>query len=80
MNIQPDELIDYEDVGLEIKSDEMLHFIIEHFDAQPADMRLCYHRQRILVMIVQNLLREIGIITHRKGDDLYCDGGNSVYP
>ncbi|MBP1946801.1 DUF366 family protein [Methanobacterium petrolearium] len=75
MNIQPDELIDYEDVGLEIKSDEMLHFIIEHFDAQPADMRLCYHRQRILVMIVQNLLREIGIITHRKGDDLYCDGG-----
>jgi hypothetical protein len=25
MNIQPDELIDYEDVGLEIKSDEMLH-------------------------------------------------------
>jgi hypothetical protein len=75
MNIQPDELIDYEDVGLEIKSDEMLHFIIEHFDAQPADMRLCYHRQRILVMIVQDLLRETGIKTRRKGDDLYCDEG-----
>jgi hypothetical protein len=25
MNIRPDELIDYEDVGLEIKSDEMVH-------------------------------------------------------
>ncbi|MCC7551961.1 MAG: DUF366 family protein [Methanobacterium sp.] len=75
MNIQPDELIDYEDVGLEIKSDEMLHFIIEHFDAQPADMRLCYHRQRILVMIVKDLLQEIGIKTLRKGDDLYCNGG-----
>lgn len=75
MNIQPDELIDYEDVGLEIKSDEMLHFIIEHFDAHPADMRLCYHRQRILVMIVKDLLGEIGIKTLRRGDDLYCNGG-----
>ena len=75
MNIQPDELIDYEDVGLEIKSDEMLHFIIEHFDAQPADMRLCYHRQRILVMIVQDLLVNVGIKTLRKGDDIYCDEG-----
>ncbi len=75
MNIQPDELIDYEDVGLEIKSDEMLHFIIEHFDVQPADIRLCYHRQRILVMIVQDLLEDVGIKTQRKGDDLYCDGG-----
>jgi hypothetical protein len=75
MNVQPDELIDYEDVGLEIKSDEMIHFIIEHFDVQPADMRLCYHRQRILIMIVQDLLQEIGIKTRRKGDDLYCDDG-----
>ena len=75
MNIRPDELIDYEDVGLEIKSDEMIHFIIEHFDVQPADMRLCYHRQRILVMITQDLLEEIGIKTHRKGDDLYCEDG-----
>lgn len=75
MNIKPEELIDYEDVGLEIKSDEMLHFIIEHFDVQPADMRLCYHRQRILIMIVQDLLREIGIKTRREGDDLYCNAG-----
>lgn len=75
MNIRPDELIDYEDVGLEIKSDEMVHFIIEHFDVQPADMRLCYHRQRILVMIVLDLLQKMGIKTYRKGDDLYCDDG-----
>ncbi|NYB51846.1 MAG: DUF366 family protein [Methanobacteriaceae archaeon] len=75
MNIQPDELIDYEDVGVEIKSDEMLHFIIEHFDVQPADIRLCYHRQRILVMIVQDLLTDLGIKTQRKGDDLYCGRG-----
>ncbi|MDY9923806.1 DUF366 family protein [Methanobacterium sp.] len=75
MNIHSDELIDYEDVGLEIKSAEMVHFIIEHFDVQPADMRLCYHRQRILVMIVKDILEEMGIKTLRKGDDLYVARG-----
>ena len=38
MDIKSDELVDYEDVGLEIKSDEMIHFVVEHFDVQPADM------------------------------------------
>lgn len=71
MNIKPEELIDYEDIGLEIKSDEMVHFIIEHFDVQPADIKTCYHRQRILVMIVKDILGESGIITSREGDDLY---------
>lgn len=75
MDISSDELIDYEDVGLKIKSQEMVHFIIEHFDAQPADMRLCYHRQRILVMIVKDLLEEMGIKSLRKGDDIYVDDG-----
>lgn len=73
MNIKPDELIDYEDVGLEIKSDEMIHFIIEHFDVQPADIKTCYHRQRIFVMIIKEILTESGIITIRDGDDLYLD-------
>jgi hypothetical protein len=75
MDIEADELIDYEDVGLEITSAEMVHFIIEHFDVQPADMRLCYHRQRILVMIVKDLLGEMGIKCLRKGDDLYVGSG-----
>jgi hypothetical protein len=75
MDIGADELIDYEDVGLEITSAEMVHFIIEHFDVQPADMRLCYHRQRILVMIVKDLLEERGIKCQRKGDDLYVGSG-----
>lgn len=73
MEIKPEELIDYEDIGLEIKSDEMIHFIIEHFDIQPADIKTCYHRQRILVMIVKDILGEYGITTHREGDDLYFD-------
>ncbi|MDI6723393.1 MAG: DUF366 family protein [Methanobacterium sp.] len=74
MEIKPEELIDYEDVGLEIRSDEMMHFIIEHFDIQPADIKTCYHRQRILVMIVKDILNESCIATKRSGDDLYFEG------
>jgi hypothetical protein len=75
MNIHSQELIDYEDVGLEITSSEMVHFIIEHFDVQPADIRMCYHRQRILVMMVKDSLEEIGIKARREGDDLYVGQG-----
>jgi len=71
MEIKPDHLIDFEDVGLEIKGDNMLHFIIEHFDVQPADLNLCYHRQRIFVMIIKDILNNLGIKTTRNGDDLY---------
>jgi hypothetical protein len=74
MDIKSDQVIDYEDLGLEIKANKMLHFIVEHFDTQPADIRLCYHRQRILVMIIKDLLQEMGIETKRKGDDLYFTG------
>jgi uncharacterized protein len=74
MNIKSDQIIDYEDERIEIKANEMLHFIVEHFDSQPADIRLCYHRQRILVMITRDLLMEMDIETKRKGDDLYFAG------
>ena len=74
MKIEPEELIDYEDVNHEIKSDEMIHFIIEHFDIQPADIKTCYHRQRMFVMIVKDTLCEFGIKTMRKGDDIYFKG------
>ena len=49
----------------------MLHFIIEHFDVQPADLNLCYHRQRIFVMILKDILNDYGMATTRNGDDLY---------
>lgn len=71
MEIIPDHLVDFEDVGLEIKGNKMLHFIIEHFDVQPADINLCYHRQRIFVMIIKDMLLDLGIKTTRNGDDLY---------
>ena len=71
MDIKSNNLIDYEDIGKEIKGDKLLHFVIEHFDSQPADIRLCYHRQRLFVMIIKDLLYEMGIKTQRDGDDIY---------
>jgi len=71
MEIKGDHIIDYEDIGLEIKSSQMVHFIVEHFDIQPADIKTCYHRQRIMVMIIKDILAQSGIKTSREGDDLY---------
>ncbi|MDI9623475.1 MAG: DUF366 family protein [Methanothermobacter sp.] len=73
MNIK--DIIDYEDKNLEIKAEKMAHFIVEHFDEQPANLRLCYHRQRMLVMILQEELWEHDIPTKREGDDLYIGTG-----
>lgn len=71
MDIHPDNIVDYEDQYEEIKGDKLLHFIIEHFDCQPADLRLCYHRQRLFIMIAQDNLEKSGLKTVREGDDLY---------
>ncbi len=73
MDVHPDNLIDYEDVGLAIKGDLMLNFIVEHFDVQPADLKLAYHRQRLLVMITRDKLLDYGIKTTQDGDDIFID-------
>jgi hypothetical protein len=73
MNISSENLKDFEDIGLEIKSDNMVHFIIEHFDQQPANLRLAYMRQRLFVMILKEELAKNGIESIRYGDDIYID-------
>jgi hypothetical protein len=73
MNIKPENLKDFEDVGLEIKADKMIHFILEHFDCQPANMRISYSRQRIFVMLLKEELSKLGISSLRKGDDIYIN-------
>jgi len=75
VNITPDNLKDFADVGLEIKSNYMVNFICEFFDQQPTNMRIAYLRQRLLVMIFREILTEKGVITTREGDDIYVDGG-----
>ena len=73
VNITPDNLKDFADVGLEIKSDAMVNFICEFFDQQPTNMRIAYLRQRLLVMIFREVLFEKGVITTREGDDIFVD-------
>lgn len=75
MEIEPSKIIDVEDVGLEIKSSEMIHFIVEHFDCQPTNIKLCYHRQRMLVMILKDELAQWGVQCTRSGDDLFVGDG-----
>lgn len=74
VNITPDNLKDFADVGLEIKSNYMVNFICEFFDQQPPNMRIAYLRQRMLVMIFREILTEYGIQTKREGDDIFVDG------
>ena len=71
MNIKEKYLKDFEDIGLEIKSDDMVHFIVEHFDTQPANLEIAYLRQRLLVMILEEELAKNKIVSQRKGDDLF---------
>ena len=71
VNIAPDNLKDFADVGLEIKSNYMANFICEFFDQQPPNMRVAYLRQRLLVMIFREILTEYGIATKREGDDIF---------
>ena len=74
MNILGKNLIDYEDVGVDIKGKLMLNFIVEHFDEQPGNLKLAYHRQRILVMIARDILLDYGIKTTQDGDDIFING------
>lgn len=74
VNITPDNLKDFADVGLEIKSNNMVNFICEFFDQQPTNMRIAYLRQRLLVMIFREILTENGVKTTREGDDIFVDG------
>jgi hypothetical protein len=73
VNITPDNLKDFADVGLEIKSSNMVNFICEFFDQQPPNMRIAYLRQRLLVMIFREILTEYGVETKREGDDIFFD-------
>lgn len=77
MNISPENLKDFEDIGLEIKSSRMIHFIVEHFDQQPANLRLAYMRQRLLVMILKEELGKQGVLSVRRGDDIYIASSNN---
>lgn len=76
MKVRRDELIDIKDFIRErdeefpITSDDSLNLVIEHFD--DGDLRLTYHRQRLLIDMAKEKMERFGKIT-RKGSDLYYD-------
>ncbi|MFX0115721.1 MAG: DUF366 family protein [Candidatus Hodarchaeota archaeon] len=80
MQVKSTEMIDLQDIRREgklaeilISSDESLNFIIEHFDCQPSNLLIAYHRLRLLVFIAMEVIREKfqGGAWRRDGTDIY---------
>jgi hypothetical protein len=73
-DVKIEHMIDLEDrrASEAIWSEDMVSFIIEHFDS--TDLKLIYSRQRFFTAIVGEHLAELGIQTRREGDDLFLKG------
>ena len=82
MKIPQNEMIDVKDILREkdladilISGDDCIHFIIEMFDDQPANLKIAYHRLHLLAFIVKNNIeKELAIDLEKKGTDLYFNG------
>ncbi len=82
MKIAQTEMIDVRDIVREknlaeilISGDDCIHFIIEMFDDQPANLKIAYHRLHLLAFIVQRKIEQLLAITLEKnGTDLYFQG------
>ena len=73
-DVKIEHMIDLEDrrANESIQSEDMVSFIIEHFDS--TDLKLIYARQRLFTAIVREYLAGIGVQTTRQGDDLFLKG------
>jgi hypothetical protein len=79
MNIKQEEMIDVKDIVRErdlaeilISGDDCIHFIIELFDDQPANLKIAYHRLHILAFIVQRTIEQsLDTKLQKKGTDLF---------
>ncbi|WP_440946842.1 DUF366 family protein [Methanosarcina sp. T3] len=73
-DVKIEHMIDLEDrrANESIRSEDMVSFIIEHFDS--ADLKLVYARQRLFTAIVKEHLGGLGVHTAREGDDLFFKG------
>lgn len=69
--VEQNEMVDIEDVLAKdwIFSEDMLHFIVEHFEM---DLEKTIIRQRLLIATIKEELEKFGVTTlRRSGDDLY---------
>jgi len=73
-DVKIEHMIDLEDrrANESIWSEDMVSFIIEHFDS--TDLKLVYARQRLFTAIVREHLVGFGVSTSREGDDLFLKG------
>lgn len=76
MDVTFENMKDFEDekAGKAIKGDDLIHFIVERFNS-PANMRLAYYMQRLLIVCIRDVLEIHEIKTTRNGDDLFIDEG-----
>ncbi len=56
-----------------IEGSDLIHFIVERFDS-PAGIRQAYYLQRMLIVCIQDVLRNCGVSSVRNGDDIFVDG------
>jgi len=73
-DVKIEHMIDLEDrrANESIWSEDMVSFIIEHFDS--TDLKLIYARQRLFTALVREYLADLGVQTTREGDDLFLTG------
>lgn len=73
-DVKVEEMIDIEDLrqNKEIKSDDMVHYIIEVFDL--VNTLFASTLQKLFIARLCEVLGECGIKTMRKGDDIYVNG------
>ncbi|GAB6103021.1 DUF366 family protein [Thermococcus atlanticus] len=72
-DVKVEEMIDIEDLraSREIKSDDMVHYIIEVFDL--VNTLFASTLQKLFIARLCEVLGEYGVRTIRKGDDIYVD-------
>lgn len=71
--VELSEMVDLEDVRKKapIFSNDMLHFIVEHFDL---DLEKTIVRQRLFIAMIKDIIRQnTGADLYRIGDDLFLD-------
>ena len=73
-NVKVEEMIDIEDLrqSKDIKSDDMIHYIIEVFDL--VNTLFASTIQKLFIAKLCEVLGEYGVKTTRKGDDIYVNG------
>ena len=73
-NVKVEEMIDIEDLRQkkEIKSDDMVHYIIEVFDFP--NVLLASALQKLFIAKLCEVLADYGVKTARRGDDIYVNG------